>query len=118
MDPARSVRALRAPYEARPGRRAVVVLDLGELRGPVSGVVELPHRLFWQPERRVDLDSPGLLPWMYETVLTEAVDPDELRDWLHGPTLTALWPDLYLPRGVRRAWEEHHAVLRARNIAA
>ncbi|MFF0656110.1 hypothetical protein [Micromonospora tulbaghiae] len=118
MDPARSVRSSRAPYEARPGRRSVVVPDLSELQGPVTGVVELPHRLFWQPDRHVDLDVPGLLAWMYETVLTEAVHPDELRTWLHGPTLIRLWPELYVPRGVRRAWEESHPVLRTRDVAA
>uniref|UniRef100_UPI0026AFA9AB hypothetical protein n=1 Tax=Micromonospora yangpuensis TaxID=683228 RepID=UPI0026AFA9AB len=95
-----------------------MVSSLDELRGPVTGTVELPHRLFWQPDRRIDLDEPGLLAWMYETVLTEAAHSDELRAWLHGPTLIGLWPQLYLPRGVRRAWEEHHPALRAREIAA
>ncbi len=91
---------------------------LSELNGPTSGIVELPHRLFWQPDRHVDLDRPGLLAWMYETVLTEAIRIEELQTWLHGPTLTRLWPALYLPRGVRRAWEERHPVLRAQGIAA
>ncbi|MBY8870414.1 hypothetical protein K7640_00980 [Micromonospora sp. PLK6-60] len=118
MDPIRALRSSRAPYEARPGRRAVVVDDLNELRGPVTGIVELPHRLFWQPDRHVDLDQPGLLAWMYETVLTEAVHPDELRTWLHGSTLTRLWPQLHLPRGVRRTWQERHPGLRGRDIAA
>ncbi|SCL45542.1 hypothetical protein [Micromonospora peucetia] len=117
MDPIRSARSSRALY-ARPGRLPVVASDLGELRGPTSGTIELPHRLFWQADRRVDLDAPGLLTWMYETVLTEAVQVDELRAWLHGPTLTRLWPQLYLPRGVRHAWEQRHPVLRARGIAA
>lgn len=103
----------RALYEARPGRRAVVVGDLAELHGPTSGVVELPHRLFWQPERRVDLDNQALLAWMYETVLSEAVTPDELRAWLHGPTLVRLWPDLFVPTGVRQAWQERHRLLRS-----
>ncbi|MEU7802620.1 hypothetical protein AB0B10_25510 [Micromonospora arborensis] len=118
MDPIRSVRNSRALYAARPGRRAVVVADLAQLRGPTSGVVELSHRLFWQSDRRVDLDAPGLLAWMYETVLAEAVHPDELRAWLHGPTLIQLWSDLYLPRGVRLAWEDRHPMLRARDVAA
>jgi hypothetical protein len=108
----------RVPYEARPGRRAVVVADLTELRGPTSGVVELPHRLFWQPDRRVNLDNPALLAWLYETVLCEAARVDELRTWLDGPTLVRLWPDLFVPRGVRQAWEERHPVLRARVTAA
>ncbi|MGV9766375.1 hypothetical protein [Micromonospora tulbaghiae] len=118
MDPIGSVRGTGTPHVARPGRRAVVADDLSELCGPSNGVVELPHRLFWQPDRHVDLDRPGLLPWMYETVLTEAVRTDELRTWLHGPTLVRLWSTLYLPRTVRRAWEERHPMLRARDIAA
>jgi hypothetical protein len=80
-------------------------------------VVELPHRLFWQPDRRVNLDNPALLTWMYETVLTEAVTLDELRRWLHGPTLVRLWPDLFVPRGVRRAWQERHPALRVRVVS-
>jgi hypothetical protein len=105
------------PYEARPGRRAVVAGSLGDLHGPTAGIVELPHRLFWQPDRRVNLDNPALLAWMYETVLCEAVTVDELRAWLDGPTLVRVWPDLFLPRGVRQAWEDRHPVLRGRVAA-
>jgi hypothetical protein len=94
------------------------VTDLAELHGPVRGVVELPNRLFWQPDRHVGLDNPALLAWMYETVLREAAAVDELRTWLHGPTLVRLWPDLFLPREVRRAWEERHRVLSTRAVAA
>ena len=118
VDTTRIRRNTRAPYQARPGRRAVVASSLAELRGPVTGIVELPNRLFWQPDRHVDLDAPGLLIWMYETVLREAATVDELCAWLHGPTLVRLWPDLYVPGGVRRAWEERHPALQVRIIAA
>jgi hypothetical protein len=101
----------------RPGRPVVVVADLSRLRGPVAGVVELPHRLFWQPDRRVNLDNPAVLAWMYETVLREALTDRELCAWLDGETLVRLWEHLYLPRGVRAAWEERHASLR-RQVAA
>ena len=114
---ARDDRQGRAPYRSRPGRRAVIVSDLTELHGPTSGVVELPHRLFWQPDRHVDLDRPALLAWMYETVLREATSAEELRAWLDGPTLIQLWNDLFVPRGVRLAWEERHPPLRARTAA-
>lgn len=107
----------RAPYQARPGRPAVVVGDLAEPHGPTSGVVELPNRLFWQPDRRVDLDRPALLAWMYETVLREAALADEVRTWLDGPTLIRLWPTPFIPREVRRAWEERHPVLRSQDPA-
>ena len=118
MDTTRIRRGIRAPYQARPGRRAVVAPSLSELHGPLSGTVELPQRLFWQPDRHVDLDAPGLLIWMYETVLREAATVDELCTWLHGPTLVRLWSDLYLPAGVRQAWEERHPVLRVGAVAA
>jgi hypothetical protein len=95
-----------------------VVDDLTALHGPVSGIVELPHRLLWRPDRRVDLDRPWQLATMYETVLTEAVRVDELCDWLDGATLTRVWGTLYLPRGVRRAWEDRHPILRGRWAAA
>jgi hypothetical protein len=98
---------------ARPGKRARVAPDLSELHGPTSGVVELPFRMFWQKNRTFDLDQPFYLQWMYEIVLREAIRLDELRAWLDGPTLIRLWPQLYLPRGVRRDWEERHPGLRA-----
>jgi hypothetical protein len=102
-----------APPSARPGRRALVAPDLGALHGPTSGTAVLPHRMFWQADRRIDLDDPHLLRWTYETVLREAATAEELRAWLDGPTLVRLWPELFLPRGVRRAWEERHPALRA-----
>jgi hypothetical protein len=99
-------------------RRVVTAPRLEELHGPTSGVVELPHRLFWQPDRHVDLDDPALLRWTYETVLREAVSAEELRTWLDGPTLVRLWPDLYLPRWVRQAWQDQYPVLAAHSPAS
>jgi hypothetical protein len=104
----RSAERRRGRFESRPGRSAVVAPDLTALRGPTSGIVELPHRLFWQPNRSVDLDHPALLRWMYETVLTEAISVTELTTWLDGPTLVRLWPELFVPKGVRAAWEARH----------
>ena len=104
-----------APYEARPGRRVLVIDDLADLRGPVSGLVELPLRLFWSlPDHRFDLDEPDLRRWYYETVLREATRPADLAAYLDSGTLVALWAELYLPKGVRRGWEEHHPALRSR----
>jgi DNA invertase Pin-like site-specific DNA recombinase len=103
-----------APYQARPGRPALVIDDLADLRGPVTGLVELPLRLFWSlPDHRFDLDEPDLRRWYYETVLREATRPGDLAAYLDGETLVSLWPELYLPKGVRRGWEEHHPALRA-----
>jgi hypothetical protein len=50
---------------------------------------------------------------MYEIVLGEAIRVEELSTYLNAERLAAVWPDLYLPKGVRRAWEERHPELRA-----
>ncbi len=102
-----------APYQARPGRRVLVIDDLADLRGPAAGSVELPLRLFWSlPGHHFDLADTDERVWYYQTVLREASRPDDLTAHLDRATLTRLWPDLYLPRGVRRAWEDHHPSLR------
>ena len=107
-------------HESRPGRRALVAATLDDLHGPTSGIVELPHRLIWQapPMRRFDLDDPYQQRRVYEIVLREAVRFDELRAWLDGPTLHRVWHELYLPRGVRQAWEERHPELARLRLAA
>jgi DNA invertase Pin-like site-specific DNA recombinase len=113
--PDRAPAAHLAPYQARPGRPVLVIDDLADLRGPVTGLVELPLRLFWSlPDHRFDLDEPDLRRWYYETVLREATRPGDLAAYLDGETLVSIWPELYLPKGVRRGWEEHHQALRAR----
>ncbi len=106
--------AVWAPYQARPGRRVLVVKDLADLRGPAIGMVTLPLRLYWSPPGRVwDLDDPFMLRSMYQVVLGEAIRAGELTGYLNRDRLVAVWRDLYLPKGVRRAWEERHPLLRA-----
>ena len=97
----------------------LVALDLAELHGPVTGSVELPLRLFWSgAERTFDLGDPGTRQWVYETVLQEASRPEDLTGFLDGAALVALWPRLFVPDGVRRAWEDEHPVLRAASAAS
>jgi hypothetical protein len=103
----------RVTYLARPNRPVLVTDSLEELAGPEHGVVELPQRLMWNPNRRFDLDDPDLLLWMYENVLREAIRRDELRRWINGRVLVRVWGRLNLPRPVRRAWESRHSQLRA-----
>jgi len=104
----------RGRYQARPGRSAIVVPDLADLRGPVTGTVELPLWLLWsQRDRRFDLAEPDMRQWMYEIVLREAGSLEDLTTYLDRDTLIALWPRLYLPRGVRQAWEDQHPALRS-----
>ncbi len=106
--------AVRTRYQARPGRRAIVVRDLANLRGPSRGTVSLPLRLYWSgPSPVFDLDVPYLRQWLYEIVLREASRPEDLTGFLDRDMLVALWPELFLPRGVRQAWEELHPQLQA-----
>jgi hypothetical protein len=107
-----SVAASKRRRASCPGRNVLVAARLADLRGAVHGVVELPIWLFWYPDRTFDLDEPGILPWMYQIVLREAASPEDLG-YLDEDTLVALWPGLFLPIGVRRAWEEQHSALRA-----
>lgn len=111
--------ARRAAYQARPGRAALVATSLADLAGPAHGVVELPLRLFWSaPDRTFDLDQPSMLRELYEIVLQEASRPADLTSYLNGEILVAVWQDLVLPKGVRRAWEDQHPQLRAARLAA
>lgn len=98
---------------ARPGRLPVVADDLAALRGPTSGLVELPHRLFWQADRTFDLDRRDILRWMYEIVLTESRTQSELLTWLDAPTLSDLWSELFLTPAVLHAWEARYPHLTA-----
>jgi hypothetical protein len=97
----------------------VVADSLADLRGPAEGTVELPIWLFWSsPDHTFDLSKPFMRRSMYETVLGEASRPEDLSTYLDGDTLIALWPDLYLPKGVRQAWEDRHPALRAAAVSA
>jgi hypothetical protein len=104
-------------HQSRPGRWAVVAASLAELQGPTHGTVELPIWLFWYPDRTFDLDEPGMLQWMYQVVLREAGSTEDLA-YLNGDLLIAFWPDLFLPKGVRQAWEDQHPELHAAPVPA
>ena len=104
----------RARHQSRPGRRAVVAASLADLRGPAEGTVELPIWLFWSsPDRTFDLGDPEMRRWLYQIVLREASRLEDLTTYLNGDALVALWPGLFLPKGLRQAWEEQHPALRA-----
>ncbi len=104
----------RARYQSRPGRRAVVAASLADLRGPAEGSVRLPIWLFWSsPDHTFDLGEEDMRRWLYQTVLREASGQEDLTAYLDGDTLVALWPSLFLPQGIRQAWEDKHPALRA-----
>ena len=58
-----------------------------------------------------------MLQAMYEAVLREASRAEDLAGYLNGEVLVPAWPELYLPKGLRRAWEDRHPALRAARLA-
>ena len=57
------------PYEAPD--------SLDDLRGPARGVLELPHYVYWGPERTVGPDAPSGIRKAYQTVLCEGTANDQ-----------------------------------------
>jgi hypothetical protein len=83
----------------------VVADDLMLLRGRTTGMVTLPRHLDWSGSADYDLDCPGRIVDLYRTVLIEATKPADLHMFLDQAILTRLWPSLWLPSDLRRAWE-------------
>jgi len=80
--------------------------------------VALPLWLFWSaPGHVFDLGDRDMRLWLYQTVLRGASSQEDLSTYLDCDTLIALWPDLFLPKGVRQAWEDQHPNLRAVVVA-
>jgi hypothetical protein len=91
----------------------LVAARLAGLRGPASGVVELPLSLYWSaPDRAFSLGDSAERRKVYEIMVREARRPGDLAVFLDGGTLIALWPHIVLPESVRRAWEDEHPALR------
>jgi hypothetical protein len=86
-------------------RHYVTPGNLDDLRGPTQGLVTLDHRLDWPGNPGYNLDEPGDVLVMYQTVLNEATTPDDLARWLDATTLRRLWTSLWLPPRLRALWE-------------
>lgn len=81
-----------------------VVDDLDELQGPRTGVIELPHRVFWQHDTRFDLTTFGGARTAYQELLAEGQKKD-LVQFLNRELLVRIWPQLRLDPRVRELWE-------------
>lgn len=93
------------PYEAPE--------SLDDLKGPVGGVVELPHTVLWAPGGGcIDLDAEGGVSLAYRAVLAEGTVADQVAV-VNRDRLVAMWPELLLPRRVRQLWEARFPELRA-----
>ena len=92
------------------GRRwsapVAVPADLSCLHGPTTGLVTLPHHLYWSGTggpRTLDLAHPAERRLLYRIVLTEGAE-DDVCALLDAATLRELWPTLWLSPHVRDAW--------------
>lgn len=94
-------------------RPYVVADSLEELTGPTTGVVELPRRLDWSEQGTYNLDDIRELRVLYERVLRESMQMDDLRQYVNGVMLRRVWHDLFLPRRVRALWHERFPTLHA-----
>jgi hypothetical protein len=97
----------------------IVPASLDDLRGPASGVVELPVSLYWSAgPRRFDLADPDQAADLCEAVLDAAAAAADLTTYLNAGVLTRAWPVLGMSRAKRAAWENRFPVLRRRRLAA
>jgi hypothetical protein len=85
---------------------------LGELAGPVTGVIQLPLRLDWSERTEFHLGDPAERNVMYERVIREATRADDLRSYINEEVLRQVWGRLFLPARVRRSWEDRFPDLR------
>lgn len=99
-------------------RTVTVVDDLSELHGPLEGQVRLPKHLDWSPQGVYDIGRADWRRLLYEIVLEEAADAEDLRRWINRDELIESWPRLFLPGSVRTAWETKHPVLARRRRAS
>jgi hypothetical protein len=103
----------------RPPRPVIVPASLDDLRGPASGVVELPVRLYWSAgSRRFDLADPHQAADLCEAVLDAAATAADITAYLNAGLLIRAWPVLGVSRARRDAWENRFPVLRRQRLTA
>jgi hypothetical protein len=111
--------AIPAELTARQLRPLIVPASLGDLRGPASGAVELPVRLYWSSgSRQFDLTDPDQVAAMYDAVLDGAAVIGDIEGHLNADLLIRAWPDLGMSRVKREAWENRFPVLRRQRLSA
>lgn len=104
---------------ARRGRYIIVPKTLDELRGPTTGLANLPADLADPHYPSHDLANPQSVSWMYAAIIERAQQADDLREWIDPNFLVKVWPILAFRLGppTRDKWEGRFPALResARN---
>lgn len=99
------------PFVGYALRRVAVAPDLDALCGPLQGRWQLPLHIDASSRSVYDFGCPAWRELAYQLVLLEAGSHLDHEQWLDRDELLRLWPELYLPRVVRAAWQGEHAVL-------
>jgi hypothetical protein len=73
-----------------------------------SGRITLPRHIYWSGEdpqgKEWDLDDPRQRELVYRMVMIEGGDED-VRHFIDVDEHIVMWPNLFLPKRVRVAWE-------------
>ncbi|WP_308465315.1 transcriptional regulator [Rathayibacter soli] len=77
---------------------------LSALRGPASGMIEIPITVHWGPRHVFDLDDTGQRRAAYRAIVREGT-PEVQEALLNVRLLRQLWPELVLPVRCRTLWE-------------
>jgi hypothetical protein len=95
-----------SPGEAPPADPGLfqVPASLAALRGPKTGMLEVPEAVGWAPRRKVDLSNPLMLEAFYQAVVVNA--PASVQQAaLNEANLRRAWHSLVLPGPCRALWE-------------
>lgn len=79
--------------------------SLDALRGPASGMLDLPVTVYWGPPQGFDLQDPADLETAYQALVREGTTTEQ-EAFLNERLLRRVWPGLMLPERCRRIWEE------------
>lgn len=99
-------------------RPVAVPHDLAALRGPLSGTVRLPLRVYSSgagTDRDFDLPDEAQRIELYQIVLTDGTT-DDICAYLGQHELRRLWTRLWLPTHVQRAWQPHLGATRLMSL--
>ncbi len=79
--------------------------SLDALRGPATGVLDLPITVYWGPRQRFDLQDPADVETAYQAIVRDGTTVHQ-EALLNEELLRSLWPELMLPERCRRTWED------------
>lgn len=86
--------------------------SLTNLRGPASGMLELPITMHWGPTRIFDLSDTGQRRMVYRALVRDGT-PNVQEALLNRTLLLQEWHNLILPRRCQTLWEARFPELAA-----